>query len=356
MTESMELQTLAPDFQVRINGTDLPYKTSADITRVAVYQDVEAPDMFTLEMINWDMETLEILWSDDDSFGPGKEVEILMGYMDDRDSLIKGEITGIEPEFCARETPMVVIRGYDRSHRLMRGCKTRTFLQMKDSDIASQVAGESQLSAETDDTGVTLDYVIQHNQTDMEFLKDRGFRLGYELGVEDKTLYFRKPKITESAALTLDMEKNLMSFFPRLSTIAQVDKETVLGWDPKQKAVLKGQAQSGAEYSTMGQDKSGPAMTDNAFGKASHIRNNWPVTDQAEADKIAVGRFNKSALTYIGGQGTCIGNSQVRAGKTVEIEGVGQRFGGLYYITSATHIYAPNKGYQTQFAIRRNAT
>ena len=165
---------------------------------------------------------------------------------------MKGEITALEPEFCATEVPKLIIRGYDRRHRLLRGCKTRSFVQVKDSDIAGQIAGDAGLTAQAEDTGVVLDYVLQHNQTDMEFLQDRARRIGYEVVVEDKSLYFRSHQNAQSEVLTLVREEDLLEFYPRLSTLGQVGEVAVHGWDVKKKKTLVGKALAGDESSKMG--------------------------------------------------------------------------------------------------------
>jgi phage protein D len=62
------------------------------------------------------------------------------------------------------------------------------------------------------------------------------------------------------------------------------------------------------------------------------------------------------ALGYIRGEGLSIGEPKLRAGIVVKIEGLGERFSGLYYVTSTEQRFSTKKGYQTRFAVRRNAT
>jgi hypothetical protein len=38
------------------------------------------------------------------------------------------------------------------------------------------------------------------------------------------------------------------------------------------------------------------------------------------------------------------------------VEGIGNRFSGLYYLCSVEHRYSMRKGYRTGFSARRNAT
>ena len=347
---------LTPAFRVRINGSELPELARTDLIEACVDESIDAPGMFTLRLINWDMSRLQVTWVDDRRFAEGGEVEIQMGYVDRLEALIVGEITGLEPEFCAGEVPTLTVRGYDRRHRLLRGRRTRSFTQMKDSDIARRVAAELQLTAEVEDTRVTLDYVLQHNQTDMEFLRDRAQRIGYEVIVDDKRLRFRPRRFTAGATLTLARDEDLLEFYPRLSTLGQVPRVAVRGWDPKEKTALVAEAGPGDVAGTMDGTTVGPAAAGRAFGEVTAASVTRPVSSRAEADQIARGQLNEMALAYITGEGVCVGRTDLRAGGVIRIEGIGTRFSGSYYVTATRHRYSPDRGYRTGFNVRRNAT
>ncbi len=53
----------------------------------------------------------------------------------------------------------------------------------------------------------------------------------------------------------------------------------------------------------------------------------------------------------LSGDGRSIGNANVKPGSTLTIQGVGTRFGGTYYVTSARHTYTPDDGYITEFSV-----
>ena len=344
-----------PEFSVRVNGNDLPADAEGDLISVSMYEDLEAPNMFTLQLSNWDMDRLTVKWSDDELWQEGGEVEVLMGYQGNLEALMVGEITGLEPAFSANESPTLIVRGHDRLHRLLRGRHTRTFTNMKDSDIAGEIARDLGLTLEAEDTGNQLEYVLQHNQTDMEFLQERAHRIGYEVAVADKALLFRARQNTGTEVFTLSREEGLLEFYPRLTTMSQVSRFAVRGWDPLNKEELVGEANLGDESTAMDGVSSGPAAVEDAFGESSAVRVNWPVSTQAEAAQIALGRYNDMALAYISGDGLCEGRTDLRAGTVIRIEGMGEKFSGAYYVTSTTHTCSPAQGYQTAFTVRRNA-
>jgi phage protein D len=158
---------LVPEIDVLINGSPVSAAVLRYVEDVVVDDSVELPSMFAFAVTSSDAQEKDSPWVDNtDLFSVGNVVEIKMGGGGSPTSLITGEITALEPEFVTSRIPMLTVRGYDRRHRLQRGRKTRTFLQKKDSDIAAQIGGEAGLSVQATDSGTSLDYVLQANQTE----------------------------------------------------------------------------------------------------------------------------------------------------------------------------------------------
>ena len=354
MADRQSYDTLIPDLSLRINGQPFPIDARADLISVNVLEDVNATGMFSFTVMCWDSKEMKIKWIDDDVFKEGNSVEVDMGYRDNLKTIFQGEITGLEPEFPYQQPPILTLRGYDRRHRLMGKRKTRTFLNMKDSDIANQIAGDWSLTPDTENTQVTLDYVLQHNQTDFEFLQDRAQRIGYEMVVTNTALQFRPRKNDGGATLTLRREVELLEFNVRLTTMRQVEEMFVQGWNPKDKKEVVAHSRTGDERPMDG-STSGPAMVRRVFSGTGGKTVNTPVLSQAEADQLASGWFDEMALCYIEGEGLCIGLPELRAGTLVKVEGLGRRFSGSYYVVSTEHSYRPKVGYRTAFHVRRNA-
>lgn len=349
-------ENLVPTYGVLVNGAEMPPAAAADLLSVAIEDDVEAPGMFELRLVNWDMDRLAVSWADDDLFAEGNEVAVRMGYVDRLETLIVGEVTGLEPEFRAEDVPLLTVRGYDRRHRLIRGRRSRTFTQAKDSDVAREIAGDAGLKAEVEDTGVVHEHLLQDNQTDLGFLEARARRIGYEVVVDDRTLHFRRRQNSASEVLRLDRTGDLLEFYPRLSTLGQADKVTVTGWSPKDKAAVVGEAGAGDEGTRMDGAASGPEAAASAFGSHAVVSVDERVASQAEADQVAQGRLREIALGYVRGDGVVRGRTDLRAGTVIRVEGVGRRFSGLYYVVSTRHTYSAESGYRTAFTVRRNAT
>jgi phage protein D len=355
-TNRQNFDTLAPEFRIKVNEADLPLEVKADLVAVSVLEDVDAPDMATFSLMSWDGVKMKVKWIDDDLFKEGNPVEIHIGYRDTLHTLFRGEITGLEPEFPQGAPPILVVRSYDRRHRLMRRDRTRSFVKMKDSDVARQIAGAAGLTPEVEDTKVTLDYVLQNNQNDLEFLQERARRIGYEAVVAGNTLHFRKRRNDRAAELTLSRQVELLEFYPRLTTLSQVEEVVVRGWNPKDKQEFVASSKAGDESARMGGAAVGPSTVRRAFGGTGGVSVAVPVESQAEADQLAQRRYEEMALRHVVGDGVCIGQPELRAGRVVDIQGLGTRFSGCYYVTSTEHAYKSSTGYRTAFSARRNAT
>lgn len=350
-------KSLVPVARIIINDNPLPIDVESKTGSISikVSEDLEAPAMFTLEINGWDLIQNKANWIDDDKyFGLGNKVEIKLGYKNNQESLIVGEITGLEPEFTSDEV-ILTVRGHNHSHRLLRGNKTQTFINVKDSEIAKKIADKQKLKTKIEATKETLDYVIQSNQSDLDFLQSRAERIGYEVFVENETLYFRPVQEDSQTILILDRKEDLIQFSPRLSTMEQVGEIEVRSWNPLEKKLLVAKAGVGDEKTTMGGKTSG-AKAVKIFGKTSYIYLNSSIKTEQEAKKVAEALFNEMTRSYITGEGTCIGNPKLRAGKVIKVIGVGERFSGLYYVTETTHSYSELEGYQTEFSFERNAT
>jgi uncharacterized protein len=345
----------APSFKILVDGSELPTEAVLDVLDVRVSGYLEGASIFTITFNNVNSETQELKWVDGDLLSEGAEVEVRVGFIDALSSLIVGEITAIEPEFHEGEAPTLKIHGYDLLHRFRRGRKTRSFANMKDSQIAEQIARELQLRAQAEDTQVTHEYILQSNQTDIDFLLERARLIHYELIVKDKTLQFRKAAPDKSKLVTLEYGMSLKSFYPRLSTMQQVSEVIVQGWNPKTKQVIVGKARAGDEITKMSGSRLGVAISEKAFAKTQAVIVDKPIFTEGEAVQIAKGKFNDMALSFITGEGAAIGDTNIRAGGVIELTGLGKRFSGLYYVTSATHI-VDQAGYTTRFTISRNAT
>lgn len=345
-------QQLAPRLYLKIGGSNASEQVTDAIVSVEVDDSLTLPDMFSIHLRDPNLE-----WIDADTFSLGTEVEISAGRENQETTILKGEITGIEPRLNREMGPTIMIRGFDKSHRLNRGRKTKSYQQMTDSDIAQSVAQDNSLRCQADSTSQVREYVLQDNQTDWEFLISRAERVGYRVLVEDDTLHFVQFPDSGAQTPTLEWADELLEFNARLSSARQVSEVIVQGWNPEQQEQIVGRATQPNDTPQIGESRQGGAATQSAFGAASEIVVDRPVFSQAEADTLAQAVCDEIGQGFIEAECVAVGNAAIQAGVNIRLDGLGNRFSGTYRVTHALHRY-DRDGYKTRFTVggRHTAT
>jgi len=280
--------------------------------------------------------------------------------------MIDGEITKISPTFPADGIPNVTIEGNTRMHRLRGTNKTQTFKNTTDAQVVQQIAQANKLDAQVDDSQIQYDYLIQPNQSDLEFLKQRASRINYEVLVQGTTLIFRK-KCDQPAEYTLVWSGvqqafatgpntlPLKSFAPELDGLAPKSNVQHRGYDVSSKQAFVSNAGPSDQTSTMGGSQAGANIPQSAYNiERNEVHVTSPMESQGEGDQRTKASLNSKAMQTVKGKAETIGNPDLRAGQLVKVVGVGLRFSGEYRIDQATHTIGSG-GYSTSLDLTRNS-
>jgi len=342
-----------------------------DIIEIAVEESLHLPGMFTIVIKNdyFPGRSEDETWRHAGLFEIGKTIKIGFGSStteaqefeeEDRDYVLEGEITAMECNFTRDSEAPMMIRGYDISHRLWRGRYNRSFQNMTDTDIVKKIAGEVGIPTGTiDETGGPYGYgdingsngyVFQENQTNLEFLRERAARNGFEFFVQDGKLNFRQPKVDES--LELKWLKDVHSFQVRVSSAEQVSEVEVRGWDYSQKRSIVETANRGQVHTK--NDYGDGAKTSTSFkGKPptpKMILVDQPVFNAPEARTLAQAVCDELGGEFVHADAKAEGNPKIRPGRVIKLSDLG-KYSGEYYVTETRHLF-DERIYTTEFTIR----
>jgi phage protein D len=340
------------DASVKIGSDEIGVNEVHDII---VEADLDHPDMAAVTLSNQSTQ-----WSN--KVKEGDTVEVNGGLTSQKaGTLFKGEVVGIEPVFSASRPSRVLIRAFNKLHVLARGKKSVAYTKVSDADIVQKICSNANLTANFGDqkpTDPKYDHVYQHNQTDLEFIRLRAARIGFEVFCQDTTLYFRK-RTDKDSGIKLQIgssgETVLESFTPRLSTANQVSEVRVRAWDTEQKKEIVGSAKP--QSSKLG-SKTGSAVADGVHSNVLYIDVDVPVFTAQEANNVAKSILQDRLMSFITGEGVTKANPDLKPGLIVDIECGCSRFDGKYYITAVRHRYmheGPDHGFRTYFKVRRDA-
>src|SRR5579862_763281 len=337
-------------FNLKLNGQQASKEMMEDFLDCTIENSLHLPDLCTIRFHD-----AKFKWLDSSSLEEGTLVEV-SGCEENSQQLIPlftGEVTALEMDLAGHGTPTLIVRCYDKSHRMHRDRKSRTYVQMKDSDIIQKIANEEGFNIHSEETSDVHDWIMQNNQTNWEFLQERAERNGYRLYLQgEKDLHFEKVKDQGPGdTIKLEWGKDLRSFRPRTAANHQVDQVVVRGWDPKTKKAIVGNCNKPSGTAQIGDPTSGGDIAKKAFGSARMVVTDRPVHTQSEADDLARSVCDDLGSSFVEAEGLCYGQPKLKPGSIVEIKNIGKRFSGKYQLTSTTHTYTPAEGFTTQFSV-----
>jgi phage protein D/phage baseplate assembly protein gpV len=316
-----------------------------DLLSVTIESSLHLPDTATLVLNDPNLK-----WVDHDKVMPGKQLKIQAESGAGPATIFEGELVELEPHY-EPEGIKLTIRAFDKMHRLTRGRFVKSYVDVKDSDIMKKIIGDAGLQAQVTETNVIHKHVLQANQSNFEFLRDRAAALGYFMYAEGDKIHCEPPP-SGSVEVELQWHQNLSDFRPRLSTVGMVSEVNVRGWDPKNKQVITATQNQGQGAPKIGVAQSGSQIARSAHNiNATYLVNDPLPRDAAAATVLAKAVADRLIGHFVEADGTCGGDPKLLAGQKVKISRVGTRFSGEYFVTSATHIFQQKLGYVTHFSV-----
>ncbi len=337
----------APRFDIRVSGITIAADISDQVTSVVYDSSLDTAEMFKVVFRNPDNQ-----FTDSPLFNPGKSVELYMGYGQELQPMILGEITSVEPSFPENGSPTITISGYDKSYRLRHSDPVpRDFKYMTDSMIVAQIALENGLIPIVDPSPWYHNHISQTG-SDFAFMRERAVDNLFDVYVNWDKLYFQFPR--QDQAYVLEWGKSLSSFQPRLSTAAMAGLQVIRGYNEELAQAVIGIATGALLNLDDIVEKLGPATLEMLASLGRRLVHKQKITSPIDALTFAKSLLQDILQGLYEGAGSCIGIPDLRAGKFVQIAGVGKRFSGSYRLRKVTHSISDN-GYTTDFEITQRS-
>jgi uncharacterized protein len=383
----------APDFQIKINGQDLPAAVRSTVTSVSYEDGTQAADRVEVGLANVDLRWLQnhirglgfqpypsgvrvgavgrLDAAPDGTFDIDNKLSLAIGYAPDPlEDVFVGEVTGVEASFPNGGVPTMTLIAHDYLNRLSQGSYARGFGFLPDAITAAILSAENLLLPIIDpaviagSTAIAVLNIIfkgtgrkQKGQSDLQLLEEIAQQYDADFWVEGDVLYLSRFIKEYTPRLTLTWGESLLDFSPRVSLVGQVVgvsarfilREIPLAflvtvfWDFDRESlgisVVPGAAAAVAK------SLSGGIITliDRPIGSPADITNSALMLAHELRNKL------NNRLT---GRGSAIGDPRIRAGAVIRLEGLGPDFSGDYRVSSATHSI-DSGGYRTNFMVRK---
>ena len=335
---------------ILLDGTETPSLTDGQL-RVRIREDVHGLYDCELEVGNWGPSGGQpgFLFFDGKTLDFGKELSLTMSGT----ALFTGRITGIEGRFPEGNAPSVAVLAEDRFQDLRMTRRTRTFADVTDTAVMTQIAGEHGLTPQITVDGPTHRVLAQLDQSDLAFVRERARALDAELWIDGTTLYVQARSKRTSTPVTLTYGKELREFHVIADLAGQTTSVEVTGWDVAGKQPIDERADDGSVTGELGGGDSGPNLLQTAFGTRPDVLASAVPQTAAEANARATALMKRRARRFLVGTGTAQTQPELRVGATVNLAGLGPLFEGSFYVASVTHLFDGAGGLRTELMVER---
>ena len=329
------------------------------LTEVVVETSRAQATCVTLTFETRRLETGTWVIQDDERFYPWAKLKVLAAFGHDSEEIMRGYVKEIHAEYPGEAgNTKVTITGQDDSIGLDREHQRKSWGEeapTTDQAIMSTILRNYGLKLHTDSQAGMSHLTLNQNSTDICFLKMRAQANGYELIFRDGEVYFGPMRVTAKA------QDNIMVYAGPdtncLSFSLQDD-----GHRPDNVA-FDIAVTTGAGTSTQVIQPNLPPMGLRAAdSRVTGLRdftwrmNRQGVNDLAEMTARAQQRANEQSMKIRANgelDGSLYGHV-LRVAEPVGVDGIGDRYGGIYYVDTVTHRFNLN-GYQQTFTLMRNA-
>ena len=195
-TLSPKKGTDLPTFSVFANGKELG--TDFAILSIAISRKVNKIPAAQVVLLDGSIPEEDFPTSNLPDLIPGTEMEIHLGYRDERDLVFKGIIMkhGIRSQTNA--SSLLVIELKDEAVKMTLGRQNKFYKETTDSDIIQELINQYSLASEVEDTSVEHKEMVQYSCTDWDFMLMRAEANGLLVYVEDGKILAKKPDLQAS--------------------------------------------------------------------------------------------------------------------------------------------------------------
>jgi len=320
-----------PGLRLSLDGAEMDAGLGARLSETLLRQALGAPA--ALELVFADPD-----WSD--SLRLGAALEATIG---DR-PVFAGTVTVLREEASASGRALRVV-ARDPLIRLARRQTLRALADVSAEDVAAQLAADIGLGSRSLETTPKRVLVLQHEQTDLDFLADLSARSGLYPVVRGDMLLLMSLAGDGEAALPLVLGQSLLSCEVAVAADRWLPGGVIHSRDPLSLKPRVNRASLARQDRVL--DLHDPG--NDPPGSERMLLNRHLGTD-AEAEAMLQATLDRAAAATAVAEGLAEGDPDLIPGRAVTIEGVLPPLAGGYVLTRALHRLSATEGYVTEFS------
>jgi Rhs element Vgr protein len=337
LTPDVKQATDVVSQKVLINGSALSGEIRVNAISVnAVHNKISTA---TLVVHDGDASSREFKLSNTDTFKPGNEIEIKLGYHGDVETVFKGIITKHALRAKQKNSSYLFIEAKNKAVKLTIGRKNKYFFDKKDNDIIDEISKAAGITTEVAGTQVTHKEMVQYYVTDWDFIIQRAEANAMLAFTDLDKLVIKKPDAGSTSVLTATYGDNIFELETEMDARQHFKSIKSYAWNAADQKIE--QSEEGNFSFTNNGNISGDDLSKVIGLKELALHHAGNIKDE-ELNQWATAYSMKNKLSKICGKIKVIGNTKVKPGTVITIKGISDRFNGNVFVTGVQHQFSVN--------------
>lgn len=299
-------------------------RTEQDLNRIAL-AEIVLLDGSTAN------QTFEI--ADSDTFKPGSEIEIKLGYHSKNDSVFKGIVVKQMIKVNTEGSKLHVICK-DKALKLTVNRNNNIFTDSTDSAAMESIIGDSSLASSVAATTVNHKEIVQYYASDWDFILNRSEINGMVVYTDGDKITIAKPDVSATPELQVQFGYDILDFDGELDATYQYSDVQGNTWDMSTQSMLSA---SSSEPSVNEQGNIKGSQLASVLGAGTASLNTNATVAQEDIRGWANAAILKSRLSRFRGSITFQGSSKAKVNTTIKLMGLSSRFNGNAFISGVIH-------------------
>lgn len=262
-----------------------------------------------------------------------------------RAPLFTGEVTAVEYVHAAGGAREVRVRGYDMLHRLRKRQPVKAHVQVTLEDIARELVSDVGLSVEAATPGPLWRHLIQHGQSDLDFLVGLAERCGVYLSVTEGVLRLLTLE-GEGDAVPLLLGESLLEASLEVNGDPACRTVSAAGWD-----LMRGEHHTArVTVPRVGREVEAEVPPSRLGVPGERALVNESAEGPAHVEAVAQAELDVRGAREVIFTGVAEGDTRLRPGARVDVRGVASAVAGRYVLTSVTHRLDARRGFVSELS------
>ncbi|MDX2361901.1 MAG: type VI secretion system tip protein VgrG [Crocinitomicaceae bacterium] len=318
-------------FTVFINGEEL--SGILDIHSITVSKEVNRIPTASVIIGDGEASAQDFEVSNQDILIPGNSIKITAGYHSDEEIIFEGIII----KHCVKvraNSSFLYIECKDEIVKSTIGRKSKYYYESSDSEIFEEILDNYNTEYDVEATSYEHEELVQYNSSDWDFIVSRAQANGKLCFSDDGKLSIKSPNLNQAAVETIVFGSSMLEFDGEIDSRNQFSTVTSYSWNNADQEIIEIEATDPAvelNGNLSSENLSNVVGLDNLELRHGGNLNDLELQNWADATLLY------QQLSKVRGRVKFEGIPTVKPDTIIKLEGVGNRFNGLAYVTGVLH-------------------